>query len=344
MKKSLGFVIACCLAAGAGLAAATPNATFRPVARSANDAVPAVLIRPLRRPGTGEGAAVAPTPDRNVELSEQGDIIRPLADVRPPARNGLFVQRLVPADGQARVSREVTRIHFGSDNRPLERPPHPLADVQVVLASAVIHATPGSPQPRIRPAGFFERFKRKHPSAGKYSAKGAVCGVNAIKGAQMANFGKPGKGCGVANPVRVIEVAGVRLSQPATIDCTTAKSLNAWIEGGIKPAFGRQGGGVAELKIAAHYACRNRNNRAGGRLSEHAKGRAVDVSAIVLKDGTQVTVLKGWRSGTWGDEMKQVHRSACGPFGTVLGPHADRYHQDHFHVDTARYRSGSYCR
>jgi len=28
----------------------------------------------------------------------------------------------------------------------------------------------------------------------------------------------------------------------------------------------------------------------------------------------------------------------------VLGPEAARYHQDHFHFDTARYRSGSYCR
>jgi hypothetical protein len=42
--------------------------------------------------------------------------------------------------------------------------------------------------------------------------------------------------------------------------------------------------------------------------------------------------------------MRRAHKTACGPFGTVLGPNADRYHQDHFHFDTARYRSGSYCR
>jgi hypothetical protein len=27
-----------------------------------------------------------------------------------------------------------------------------------------------------------------------------------------------------------------------------------------------------------------------------------------------------------------------------LGPDADRYHQDHFHLDTASHRSGPYCR
>jgi hypothetical protein len=39
-----------------------------------------------------------------------------------------------------------------------------------------------------------------------------------------------------------------------------------------------------------------------------------------------------------------MHKAACGPFGTVLGPNSNRFHQDHFHFDTARYRSGSYCR
>jgi hypothetical protein len=28
----------------------------------------------------------------------------------------------------------------------------------------------------------------------------------------------------------------------------------------------------------------------------------------------------------------------------VLGPNANSFHRDHFHFDTARYRSGSYCR
>jgi len=30
--------------------------------------------------------------------------------------------------------------------------------------------------------------------------------------------------------------------------------------------------------------------------------------------------------------------------GTVLGPEANRFHRDHFHFDTAEYRSGPYCR
>lgn len=263
---------------------------------------------------------------------------------RPAARNGAFVTRDIQADGAARVVRAVTRVRYAADERPASRPAHPLGDERPELASAAIPATPETARPELRPAGFFERFRNRASGNDRYSPKGSVCGVNAIKGVRMKSFGNPGGGCGVSNPVKVVQVAGIRLSEPATIDCVTAKALNSWAERGIKPAFGSQGGGVAELELAGHYACRRRNNRPQGKLSEHARGHALDVSALVLQDGTRISVLKGWHSDIWGDEMKKVHRMACGPFGTVLGPRANRYHQDHFHVDTARNRSGPYCR
>ncbi len=96
--------------------------------------------------------------------------------------------------------------------------------------------------------------------------------------------------------------------------------------------------------MIASYSCRTRNSKPGARLSEHAFGHAVDVSGVVLRDGTKLTVLDHWRSSRYGKILKAMHRAACGTFGTVLGPNADRYHQDHFHLDTARYRSGAYCR
>ncbi len=60
--------------------------------------------------------------------------------------------------------------------------------------------------------------------------------------------------------------------------------------------------------------------------------------------GTDLSVLRGWRDPAQSKVLKKMHKAACGPFGTVLGPNADKYHQDHFHFDTARYRSGAYCR
>ncbi|MEM6408687.1 MAG: extensin family protein [Pseudomonadota bacterium] len=175
------------------------------------------------------------------------------------------------------------------------------------------------------------------------SAKGSVCGDAAIKGQVIAAI--QGRGaCGVPNPVRLSSVSGVALSQKPTINCETARALNSWVKNGLQPAVGRVGGGVKSLRIVAHYACRNRNSAKTGKLSEHAKGRAVDISAINLNNGQTITVLDGWRGGQQGRILREVHRAACGPFGTVLGPNSNKFHRDHFHFDTARYRSGPYCR
>lgn len=151
-------------------------------------------------------------------------------------------------------------------------------------------------------------------------------------------------GCGVDRPLRVSEVAGVRLSPPAVMDADTARALVRWVERGAKPAVGRRGGGVSELRIAAHYACRTRNHRAGARISEHGRGRAIDISAVVLANGEVLTVQDDYRRGRTGRILRAMHKAACGPFGTTLGPGSDGMHEDHFHFDTARHRSGPYCR
>lgn len=108
--------------------------------------------------------------------------------------------------------------------------------------------------------------------------------------------------------------------------------------------MGRLGGGIAQFRVAAHYSCRTRNSQPGARISEHGKGKAVDIAAIRLRNGVDVTVLDGWRDRTHGPILRRMWGAACGPFGTVLGPDANAFHRDHFHFDTASYRSGSYCR
>jgi hypothetical protein len=128
------------------------------------------------------------------------------------------------------------------------------------------------------------------------------------------------------------------------MDCGTAKALKTWIDEVAKPTLKRKGGGLKTVNVAAHYACRTRNGRPGARISEHGKGRAIDISGVQLRDGSTITVLRGWAKRDTADIMRKLHRGACGPFGTVLGPESDRFHLDHFHFDTARYRSGPYCR
>lgn len=170
-----------------------------------------------------------------------------------------------------------------------------------------------------------------------------LCGVPELEGRFLPEIDGRMQGCGVASPVQVTRVAGVSLSQASIMDCPTARALDTWLRDGAQPIIGTRGGGISELRVVAHYVCKTRNGRPGARISEHGRGKAVDIAAIGLADGTELTVARDWR-GANSEIMRGLHRAACGPFGTVLGPASDRFHQGHFHFDTADYRSGPYCR
>ena len=170
-----------------------------------------------------------------------------------------------------------------------------------------------------------------------------LCGSADIRGRQMRPMPGRIRGCGIEAPVRVQSIAGIRLSRATAMDCRTARALRDWTSRGLVPAVGRLGGGVDSLRVAAGYACRPRNNQAGAKISEHGRGRAIDISAIGLKNGQTIEVLTGWSHSQTGPVLKNAWRTACGPFSTVLGPNADRFHRDHFHLDTTPGR-GPYCR
>lgn len=196
----------------------------------------------------------------------------------------------------------------------------------------------------LRPLFRSQKVEKAGRAQAQMRRKGAVCGDLAIQGEAIGRVSGKLSGCQIDNAVRVSSISGVALSSRAVMDCRTASALKAWTEGAAKPALSGKGGGLKSLRVAAHYACRTRNNQKGAKLSEHAKGRAIDISAFQLANGTEVSVLTGWNAQSYGKALRRMHKAACGPFGTVLGPNANRFHRDHFHFDTARYRSGTYCR
>ena len=195
----------------------------------------------------------------------------------------------------------------------------------------------------LRPFARSPELEQKVMGKRRALKKGAMCGETALQGEVVGFVPSETKGCGIKDAVRIRSVSGIVLSQAALIDCPTAQALRKWVDKGLTPAL-KSRGNVAQIKVAAHYACRTRNSQRGTRISEHGKGRAIDISGFVMQDGSEITVLKGWRDDSTSRAMRKMHKAACGPFGTVLGPQADRFHQDHFHFDTARYRSGTFCR
>lgn len=217
----------------------------------------------------------------------------------------------------------------------MPRPPSP-QDLLAAASPNLAFAGPKlSPRPSLRPDDVEQQAIAKQ----RQREKGAVCGDIDIQGKEIGRI--PGKlnGCGVEDAVHVRSVAGVKLSQAAVMDCATARALKTWVENGAKPAF-QPVGSLVEMQIAAHYTCRTRNNQRGAKISEHGKGRAIDISAFVMRGGAVISVLDDWGKGR---RLGHAYRAGCGIFGTTLGPGSDRYHRDHFHFDTASYRVGSYC-
>lgn len=173
-----------------------------------------------------------------------------------------------------------------------------------------------------------------------------ICGDDRILGKRIPDVGRDSgnPACGFGDAVRVYAVSGIELSPPARMQCRTARITESWARNFIQPEAMSQGDAIETAHIAADYSCRTRNHQPGARLSEHAKGTAIDIRAFTFASGERLTVLDDWR-GRGGRMMQALFRASCRVWHTSIGPEGDRFHQDHFHFDAARaYGPGGYCR
>ena len=325
-------------------------ADMRPRLRPAPEVLaPVRTTRPRTR---ASGPAPAPAPvEAAAALAETRPQTRPApdADAVPDAKGaGSDAVALGPPQSPRPRDRDAAAPAPSStifrSLRPRDRPALP-GPGPVPAASAVAN---GAAQP-VPPAVGAARPGRRvvldaifGPKAGRPRAvAGSVCGDPSIKGTAMPPIAGEHEGCGIREPVRVTEVAGVALMPPATIDCAASHALDDWITRALKPAF--RGDRVTGLRVYASYACRGRNNVKGAKISEHAKGNAIDIGEVVTARRGTLTVEHDFNSAR-GTALRTAYKGACGIFGTTLGPGSDGYHENHMHFDVARYRSGSYCR
>jgi len=157
--------------------------------------------------------------------------------------------------------------------------------------------------------------------------------------ARVSEISGPGT-CGMNYPFKVAAFAEgtVGLTTRATLACPIIPRIDHWLNDVVQPAAATYlGSAVVEVRSGS-YSCRPRNNRRGARLSEHSFGNAIDVMGFRLADGREVTVAKGWRGPPEEqDFLRETFVGACELFTTVLGPGADPFHYDHFHLDLARH-------
>ena len=148
--------------------------------------------------------------------------------------------------------------------------------------------------------------------------------------------------CAIAVPVRLKSVTArtrvateVLLTEEPVVSCQFAERLAAWLGHLVAPSIaGRMSADLRAVRTGPGYECRNRNGAVNGKLSAHALGKAIDISAFELSNGKFIPIKPNGDEGMR-NVVDSVRTAACGWFTTVLGPGADAAHTDHMHVDTA---------
>jgi hypothetical protein len=186
--------------------------------------------------------------------------------------------------------------------------------------------------------------------AGSEPAAGRGC-LEYLRGKKVA-FAEAPATRGIRTPMRLLGPLGpVRLvsrerrdSSTPLMDCELGRALLD-----MAPAFASLG--IRELIYSGTYQYRTR--RGSNKLSEHARGLAIDVHAFVMADGTVYVVQRDFESGvgTWAvteasecvgspvsEAGRVLRRLACSlrassVFREVITADDNSDHGDHFHIE-----------
>lgn len=158
-----------------------------------------------------------------------------------------------------------------------------------------------------------------------------------------------GNGCGIDKPIIVSQaLPGITLKPEATLRCPTALALARWMKGSVIPTASvalPESGDITTINQASAYICRLRNGADTGKISEHARGNAIDIASFSFKKGEDVAVRSRREDSTLtGAFQRTVSAAGCLYFTTVLDPESDAAHETHFHLDVIE-RKGDfrYC-
>lgn len=159
-----------------------------------------------------------------------------------------------------------------------------------------------------------------------------------------------GDGCGIDKPVEVSKILpGVALQPSGTLRCQAALELSQWVKTVVIPAADQampEKGKLTAINQASTYICRKRNSLSEGKISEHARGNAIDIAALTFEKGKVPMTIAPEKEPTMnGAFQRTLNASACLYFTTVLAPGSDETHQDHMHLDLIkRTNDARYCR
>jgi len=105
--------------------------------------------------------------------------------------------------------------------------------------------------------------------------------------------------CGAPAPVLLRSLgrtSTVELRPPVTLNCATVVALHDWLERTVQPAAQSQlGTTITRLTGTGGYQCRNRVGAGETKMSDHAAGNAIDITAFVTRENKTINVETEWR-------------------------------------------------
>jgi hypothetical protein len=152
------------------------------------------------------------------------------------------------------------------------------------------------------------------------------------------------RSCAAKNVVLLTALPGsIAVSPASPMVCAVAEALARWSVEVVGPkAEEHLKERPTKLAIGTSYECRNQ--RSGGKLSEHAFGNAVDLMSFGFPARAAVPVGSHPAESAEARFQDEIRRGACAYFTTVLGPGSDAAHADHLHLDLrARKRGYRIC-
>ena len=156
-----------------------------------------------------------------------------------------------------------------------------------------------------------------------------------------------GNGCGIDKPIALSSpLPGIDFKPEGKMRCEAALALAHWIKESVIPsAAALDNGKIVTINQASTYVCRLRNNATTGKISEHARGNAIDVASFTFENGKTIGIEPRREDPTLtGAFQRATSASACLYFTTVLDPESDAAHETHFHLDVLERNGGfRYC-
>lgn len=154
--------------------------------------------------------------------------------------------------------------------------------------------------------------------------------------------------CGVLRPITLETLSsGVAVTPDTQILCPVALALDEWVSRSVIPEAKADldGAKLTTIRHASTYVCRSRVGAGEHKISEHARGDAVDIAEFGFEGGRSVGIKEQGAGSAEEKFQGAVRQAACGPFKTVLGPGTNAAHATHFHLDLAARRNGfTYCK